>query len=277
MPSAPGLALIGFMSEQQACHYLAQECECANTDPAALIAEWIAAQARQGEAQANCGQPQIRDVPEDHQGHIQQVVNSPDWQPIFANNPNWQIKLVEAAPLLAYQFSVLDGAATNHSTGFSAPPTLAELLNVCLPIAPTVDDYSVVQQPNSVLIRSRSLNVRPLHFGMVQPGCFMLQVGVSLPFVHVVRYNGRCYLHNGYHRAYAAMMAGATEIPCVFRDVATEAEIGLNPGTFDLGTLESANAPTLNHFAGGQAHPVNLIIKTRVMHLNWTDWIAPEI
>lgn len=265
------------MQREQAIRYLSTECVPANPDPAALEAEWNGAVSRLGGPPANFGTPTITDIPGSHQGYVDQLRNAPDWQPLFAANPHWELKLVEAAPLLAYQFSVLDGAANGHSAGFSAPPTLDEMLTACLPLSPTAEDYHVVQTHTSALIQSRSLNVRPLQFGMVSPGCFTFQVGGAVPFVHVVRFNGRCYLHNGYHRTYAALRAGSTIVPCVFRDIASEHEIGLNPGTFSLAMLESANPPTMHHFAAGQAHTVDLVVKTRTIHLNWTDWVTPEI
>lgn len=75
-----------------------------------------------------------------------------------------------------------------------------------------------------------------------------------------------------------AAAAGAARIPCVFRDVKTpqEASIFGWPYTFDLAMLESANPPTLHHFASGQAHPVNLIEKTRIVQVSVLDWVAPD-
>ena len=266
--AAPGLALIGFMTRDDAVNYLSRECVPANPDPAALEAEWLAAKAKLGAPLPNVGQPQISDIPADHDAYIQQLRAVPDWQGVFAQNPHWQLKLVETAPLLAYQFSILDGMATNHGAQLGLGPTLVDLLKICLPLVPTLDPFNVTQQANSALIQSRSLNVRPLNFFSPQNGVIVFQFGGALPFVHVVRFNGRCYLHNGYHRAYAALLAGAKEIPCVFRDVATEAEIGIGPpGTFNLSTLESLDPPTLRHYASDQAYPVDLVIKTRTMHL----------
>lgn len=273
----PGLALIGFMDSGRAVHYLANECVPVNPDPAALLAEWTSAVGKIQPPLANAGTPSIRDIPASHLPHIDAVKNSPDWQIVFANNPNWEFKLVEAAPLLAYQFSILDGMASSHGAQLGLTPSLDNLLNTFLPAGNVPQSMNIVQTPNSALIQSRSLNVRPLNFSMPQPGIFVLEIGSSLPFVHVVRYNGRCYLHNGYHRVYAALLSGATEIPCIFRDASSEIEVGLGPGTFPLNLLESQNPPTMHHYASGQAHQVDLVIKTRTIHLNWTDWVSPEI
>lgn len=275
--AAPGLALVGFMQRDFAIHYMANECVPANADPAALEAEWLAAVGKIGAPQTTAGLPNVRNLPAPQQAHVQQIMASADWQATFSANPNWEIKLVEVAPLLAYQFSILDGAASMHGSQLGLGPSLDDLLQTCLPLTATPENFTIAQTGNAALIQSRSLNLRPLSFWSPQPGIIALQVGGALPFVHVVRFNGRCFLHNGYHRAYAALMSGATEIPCIFRDVATEHEIGLGPGTFDLALLQSANPPTLHHFTNGQAYPVDLVIKTRSIHISWTDWVTPEI
>jgi len=248
-----------------------------STDPAALGAEWQAAAALIGAPLPNCGNPQISDLPAAHQAYVQQLRSSPHWQQTFLANPHWEIKLVEAAPLLAYQFSILNGTASSHGAQLGISPSLDDLLKTCLPLQPTSENFSIAQNPSSALIQSRGLNLRPLNFTMEQPGVIVFRFGGALPFVHVVRFNGRCYLHNGYHRVSASLSAGASSVPCIFRDVATEAEIGIGPGTFSLAVLQSANPPTVRHYAGGQAYPVDLIIKTRTIHIGWTDWVTPEI
>lgn len=277
MPSA-GLSLLGFLPQHQGVQYLVSECVPPDPAPAALVAEWATAQALLGPPPANAGYPAVRDIPASHAAYEAQLRASPDWQPLFTSNPNWHIRLVEVAPLLAYQLSILDGKSAAHCGGFSAPPTLDELLAVCLPLVPIQENFHVVHQNNGVLIRSKSLNLRPIQVGPLSNVDFGLKLGVALPFVHVVRFNGRCYLHNGYHRAFGAAAAGALEIPCVFRDVGTAQEANILgwPLTFDLPLLESAAPPTIHHFASGQAHPVSLVEKTRIIQISWLDWVAPE-
>lgn len=277
--SAPGLSLVGFMPQEIAVNYLAGECVPPDLDPAALAGEWATAQGRIEAPLPNVGNPAIRDIPASHEGYVAALVGCDHWSQVFAENPHWEVKMVEVAPLLAFQFSVMDGKAESHGGDFSTPPTLDELFACCLPMAPVLENMNVAQQNNAFLIQTRALNLRPADFSPVagQPGVFVFRIAVALPFVHVVRFEGRCYLHNGYHRAYAALRAGATEIPCVFRDVATQQEIGLGLGTFPLELLASENPPTLHHFASGQAHPVELVVKTRVMQLSLADWVVPEI
>ncbi len=128
-------------------------------------------------------------------------------------------------------------------------------------------------------MRSRNLNVHLSAAGLFPAGdntAAGIIFGLSVPLVHVVRLNGRCYLHNGFHRVYGARMAGATHVPCVFRDVPDEASAGIAPpGTFDRMLLESANPPTLAHFTNGSAHVVQLRAITRVLHISWAEYAMP--
>ena len=128
------------------------------------------------------------------------------------------------------------------------------------------------------MVKAKSLNVRLVQQGfMQQDGKLFVQIGVTPPFAQVVRFNGRCYLLNGYHRTVGAAQAGATHIPCIFRDVASALEAGVNPPeTFPLGLLESNNPPTLGHFANGLAYAAQLKSVSRYMHVSWDEHVIPD-
>jgi hypothetical protein len=100
----------------------------------------------------------------------------------------------------------------------------------------------------------------------------------ALPFVGVARYNNRCYLTNGFHGAIGIRSAGATHMPCVFRDLQSVDDIGFrNDGrTFTPSLLESEDPPTLAHFARGRAHAVSLRTLSRVLHVSWPEYAVPE-
>lgn len=282
MPT-PGLSLVGFLADhQQAVNHLTNACIPANPDVGAILIEWNAAMARLGAAMIGAGVPDIQPIPAQHQVYIQQVLAHPAFQPPIPGMPTGAlhgatIELVEIDPLLAFQFTV-DMARSNHHCGhLSAPPTMDELLPVCLPLTPATDEIKMNVGPQSAIIRSKSLNLRSL-VGGVFNGQFMgLHFGPSLPFVQVVRHNGRCYLHNGYHRAFGARRSGATHIPCVVRNVADHAAVGINDGfTFSAQLMESPNPPTLAHFTQGRALAVSLRFHSRVLHVSWAEYAVAE-
>jgi hypothetical protein len=186
-------------------------------------------------------------------------------------------QMVEIEPLLAYQHVVDTARTSSHCRSLSKPPTPAELLNCCLPLHLTTDSLHASGVGQSIIIKSRSLNLRVIAEGPLPipntPDVIGVQFAWALPFVHVVRFNGRCYLHNGYHRAYGIRKRGGREMPCLFRDVPDAQAVGIQPpGTFDLPLLESSDPPTLGHFTrAGRAKKVMLRGSIRIIQISWSQ------
>lgn len=275
MPT-PGLSLVGFMDLPEAITHLSVACIPENADPSALAAEWATARGNIGAPTANAGNPAMLPIPSSHEAYVQQVQLHPAFQnPGGLHNASFQ--MVEIDPLLAYQFTVDVSRSEHHCKAFSNPPTMDELFNCCLPLAPPNEQIRADRAANSMILRARSLNVRTMQQGMFNGEFIGIQVGVALPYVHVVRHNSRCYLHNGFHRTYGARMAGATHIPCIVRDVSTHAEVGLvDVGTFPAALMESANPPTVAHFTQNRAHKVSLRAHSRILHVSWAEYVVPE-
>ena len=273
MPS-PGIVLIGFMPEQQAISYLAGTCFTINQSPAALSAEWRDAKAKIGPPVANAGNPSIEPIPAHHQPYMQQL-NALPWC-IDMIQQGWDFRLVEIDPLLAFQSHVDLARSATHCNAIPKPPSVADLLPICLPlqIEPVPIQWS--SYPHSFILKSRSLNLRmmPPNPQMQPPNFIGIQWAVSLPFVQVVRFDNRCYLSNGYHRAYGAKEAGATHVPCLFREAQTFEEVGAQDGPAGIprSVLESADPPTVSHFSAARGYSVSLKATTRIIHVTWSDY-----
>jgi hypothetical protein len=210
-------------------------------------------------------------------------MTSPWSGPIFAGSlAGTSFQFIEIDALLAFQFTVDDTRSNHHCGHLSDPPTIAELMALCLPLNPdpsNIQTYQNSQTPfnQSMILKSRNLNVRAFGAGMFNAQFMGVQFGMSLPFSHVVRYNNRCYLHNGFHRSLGVRRAGATHMPCVLRDVTDPAAIGIaDKATFGLPLMESANPPTLGHFTNGRAHPVALRRTSRILHVSWAEYVLPD-
>ena len=274
----PGISLLGFMSQAQALNYLRAACvtEAADDDDAPLIEEWRSAQKKLGPAPLNAGYPAVEPIPATDEAYIRDLQQGP-WREFFEQNPSWQFRLVEIEPLLAWQFSILTEKSTAHCSALNPMPSVSDLLPICLPQTPPKSSAHVSRTQQSVMIQSRDLNLRAVEAGLL--GNVMgLHFQFALPFVHVVRFNGRCYLLNGFHRTYGAAMAGAKAIPCVFREVGTQYEAGIREegANFSLEQLEGAKPPTLHHFVSGQAHPIQLKPMNRVLHVSWAEYLVPD-
>jgi hypothetical protein len=277
----PGLSLVGFMDQPAAHAHFINSCVCVSQAPPDLDAEWIAAKARLGAPFPTAGLPDIQPIPAANIGHTNQLVNGPWVAPMFAAGAPWHgchFMLVEIDPLLAFQFTIGDGRSKHHGAALGQNPTVDALLPICLPLAPQTENFQIFNSPNSMMLKARSLNLQNFGGGVFNAAFMGIQFGVSLPFLHVVRHNGRCYLHNGFHRALAIRQSGATHAPCILRDVPDHASVGIRTdgGTFGATLLESANPPTLGHFTQGRAYNVQLKNVARYLHVSWADYVIPD-
>jgi hypothetical protein len=217
MPTA-GLSLAGFMPKDAAIEHLRAAAVWANDDDAALEAEWTTANGSLGPFIPNAGNPDIQPIPATHGAYVADLIARPWYQ----NNANtWfagaTFAMVEIDTLLAYQLFVDVDRSNHHCAGLTAPPSEDELFELCLPKDLPVEEWQWTRGPQSLLIRSRSLNLRVLNEGLLGQGpdgtLGGVYFGSAAPLVHVVRFNGRCYLHNGFHRTVGARLAGATHVP----------------------------------------------------------------
>ena len=277
----PGLSLVGFLNQSDALAHFANRCICASPDPVALGAEWNAAKEKLGGAFPNAGRPDIQPIPQTGSCHIELLRAAPWVAEIFGPGGLWhgcEFKMVELDPLLSFQFAIGVGRSQDIGGMLTTPPTMDELLNLCLPLSPPAETFQTFNSPSAMILKARSLNLMSFGGGVFNSEFMGIQFGVSLPFLPVVRLNGRCYLHNGFHRALAIRMAGATHAPCIFRDVSDHATVGIRTdgATFGVQLLELANPPTIGHFTQGRAYDVQLKNVARYLHVSWAEYIIPD-
>lgn len=268
----PSLSLFGFLGFDEAAHYLTQTCDIGEVSPDTIKALWENASYAIGSVHGNPGHPEVLDVPSPLAPYVEAV--NCGW-PGLLTQPGFSLKMVEVRPLLAYQLSITLAASENHCSKFAKPPTDSELFAVCMPQHPPQERLVLQATPNSLIVRAKSLNVRVLQGGYEhQTGFAGVKIGPALPFTHVVLFGGRYYLHNGYHRAYGAALAGATHIPCLLREATSAEDAGIRTDgtTFRLELLESNNPPTVGHFLDGRAQPVAVRNVDRVIHVSWSEY-----
>lgn len=279
-----GLSLVGFMQDQQhAISHLRNACvpNPSNKTDQQLIADWSAAKVQLGPPVANAGNPHIQAIP-DNNPNLQQLLAGPLGSIVqqFVQEQGASFQMVEIDPLLAFQFTVDKSRSQTHCGSLSSPPSHGELMDACLPVNPQTDPVHFSQKQQSIIFKSRSLNLRLIAEGVMPnpPNVVGIQFGWGLPLVHVVRYNGLCYLHNGYHRAFGVKMAGANEMPCIFRDVGDAEAAGIkgDGNTFEEPLLTSPNPPTMAHFTQGRAYDVDLRATSRILQINWSDHVMAE-
>ena len=274
-----GLSLIGFSDDpNQALQFLRQICVPSIDTDTALLSEWVAAKGKLGGAIPDAGKPEVLPIPPAHDEYIAALKALPVLQNLLSGPlAGSTFQLVEINKLLAYQIMIDQVRSRHHCGKLSQPPSLEQLLTICLPIEAPSDSMQILQQQQSVIVKSRGLNLSVIAQGFFG-GFAGLQFGFALPFAHVVRHNGRCYLHNGFHRTYGAALAGATHIPCLFRDVHDHNNVGIRTdgSTFSAAILESTNPPTLAHYVLERAHPVQVRAFSRILHVSWSEYSMPD-
>ena len=222
-----------------------------------------------------------------NQPYIQTLMQQQWLAQFVALLPGAEFKLVEIDPLLTIHFMVDLERSTNHCGALPQNASVADLMPVCLPATSPKEPFSMVRLPDgptkqlsvgSFLLTAASLNIRVIDAGYFQADNKIgIQFGMATPLVQVVRFNGRCYLHDGLHRTIGVRQKGATHVPCLFRDVQSAADVGIkhDRSTFTLQLLESADAPTVGHFTQGRAYDVQLKRFTRVVHVTWAEYAIP--
>ncbi len=271
-----GLSLVGFMEQQQAIDHLRKNCVFDDVRDGSLAGHWQSAKAKCAGVVDRAGLPEISDLPPEHQAHIEAVKKQerPKELPEDA-----LFKLVEIAPLLAFQFLIETNRSASHC-GDVKNPSIADMLPICLPLNPREEPIKVHRNPrdeNAMMIIARTPNFFVEGRGRLDDWTVGIRFGLPLPFVHVVRHNGKCYLHNGFHRAYGLAVAGATHIPCLFRDVKDHDAVGIKDGlTFSARVLESQNPPTLAHYTQGRAFDVKIKSVTQIVHVKWATYTIEE-
>jgi hypothetical protein len=282
MAAVHALSLLGFMDDALANSYLTKICLLADSSGGALKNR-DTAKGRLGPPIANAGHPEIRSIPVEHRHHLNGVESNPRYKDTIEEF-KFDFGLVEIAPLLAFQFHVETERAGNLKGRIGATHTLPELLALCLPHEVEPIQYRLSLQPTSLMIVSNNLNLRPMKVGIrdhpEQPALTIAGVlfGPASPLVQVMRVDGRCYLRNGFHRAYLLQKLGVTHIPAVVLEGNDFSQVGAAGGeaTFGRAILESDNPPTCSHLTADRAYKVRLRPSKRYITVTWTDYVMPE-
>jgi len=282
-----GLSLAGFMDRDNALEHFRRDCVCEDESNGALEHQWKQARTRLGpDPLCRPGTPDIKKIPDEHADYIEQLKGREWVARQLSELGSFEFCLVEIDPLLAFQ-PVIDVARSDqHCTGYASADAqaidMARLLKACLPLEPPREDFEIVpnQEETSVLVKTRCMNITLKTWGMIdeEEQIIGIQLGLVLPLLHVVQYRGRCYLHNGFHRALGFRGKGVTHLPCLYREVTDPGAIGLRRDgrTFTEQHFDDRNPPTLAHYTAKRALDVDLKSYTKVIHVSWTEHLVPN-
>lgn len=75
-----------------------------------------------------------------------------------------------------------------------------------------------------------------------------LLVNMGTSYLQVVRYRGRSFIRDGYHRAAGLLQLGINEVPCIFIEAESFDQVGMVPGAFSYEVLFGDRPPFLADF-----------------------------
>lgn len=191
----------------------------------------------------------------------------------------WSIQVVDLTKILAYQKLVkIEGLVERVSPIISDRSDKEKLAKFCLPLDPPELPQGLIPDMDKHGFSVSSLNPN-LRFAGAQVGTiavapqlgmpsvnmigvtFLISMGAS--YMQAVRYNGRTFLRDGYHRAVSLLQNGITQVPCVFIEATSFEQVGADP------------ASMLSHeILYGQYPPY---LKDFIVDLVSTDVLQPSI
>jgi hypothetical protein len=129
---------------------------------------------------------------------------------------------------------------------------MRSLANITLPIPTAELPVQSDQQKNAWILQCNHPDARIVgHFSArveLGPGLFGMGYGFCvalLPsFVQIVRYRGRYFLKDGYHRSLALLEKGITHIPVIFQEILESQNLDIE-GRFPDETILGAHPPLL--------------------------------
>lgn len=274
----PALSLFGCLGKEKAFEYLQQQCLLADSSTQALQQHFEDAALRIGSAIERVGYPEMLEVPALHRQYVNSIRSNPNTKALEGLDGRGaaSIQLVEIVPLLSIQIHVELDRAESFYQRREIVPTVAEMLQKCLPLVNDNIPIGFSMSANSSMVISPSLNLRTFGSGLfvVNGDNYLgVKIGPANPLVQVLKIDGKAYLVNGFHRAYSLGRAGARYMPCIVQEAQSLDGIALS---IPLEHLQSDNPPTLGHFLNDCAYPVQLRNYKKYMTITYGEHIVFE-
>jgi len=163
---------------------------------------------------------------------------------------DWELHVVDLRKLLAFQRRLIfrEGKACHALDSAD----WQQLVALAFPERRQGDTvWSVNAAGSEIIIRSGNpdLQVKIGAPASPNPLCIPMRIDHGSPFLEVAEYNGRWFLRDGYHRAYALLTAQVFRVPAVVIRARTLNELGaVHPWFFDEKILFSERPPQLIDF-----------------------------
>jgi hypothetical protein len=210
----------------------------------ASLDEWASANKTVRELQRGLTRPERRPIRNDFAGYVHKLGEQQAFKQVCA--AKCTVEEIEIANLVAFQRHIdieyadklaEDMRKNDHFVLESCLPlNFHQNLDVTFdPAIPAVSFSSYSPKLALTALQAVGIGGPEVSIGgqtVEQPGAIFL-IGTQSNFVQVTEFDSRFILKNGYHRAYAAMLAGRKYIPAIVSQISDFVETGaVRPGFF---------------------------------------------
>jgi hypothetical protein len=290
-PFRQGRGLLGFMSEQEAVEFLRGTCVFENeAELKSAQGKWASASRAVAELIRPLRAPERKPISQHFDKYLEQLAA----QPVFKQScgGDYTLQQIEIDNLIAFQRNIDTEYATELASKMKASEQ--SVMESCLPLSfqQNLDVTFDPSTPGAVTFSTFSpkLIFSGMHVVGVggpqvrigeqliqQPGALFL-VGAQANYVQVTELNSRFLLKNGYHRAYAALLAGLKHLPVVLTKITDFAETGaLRSGFFPKERLMSEAPPLLKDFVDDRfAMELKFRAMRKVIRVRMDEFFIPR-
>jgi len=248
----PARALIGWMATADALRLL--NGNTADRPPADEQRRAVeAAQRRVAEREAVATATEsTSDRPAELEGYITVLRADSAAAQMFASG--WDVAMVDLSKVIAFQPQVFTDSAADRMSGIDGS-SVDDIARVTLPVQPPASlpiQFDAARKCWHVVSCNPNLQaVAPWEGPVPTPQGLVTLIGfvLSIPtsFVQVAEFDGRHYLRDGYHRAYALISAGVTMVPAFVRRIDTIVEL-VPPGMLPQAAYRGLTPPFLPNY-----------------------------
>jgi hypothetical protein len=202
----------------------------------------------------------------------------------------WRPALVDLTRVLSFQKLISVDGLEERVRGIDAGD-LARLLDLCIPPHQVAPPTSAVQDTDGkgFTISSVNPNLRliggQISGAMIQSDptsppvpvqAVTLFVTMGTSYLQIVRYKGRFFVRDGYHRAAALLRGGISVVPCIFIEAASFEQLGCPPGSLSYEVLFGERPPRLSDFWGPAACDAQQLAIRKVVRVRGEEFAVPR-
>ena len=252
------LTLLGFLEEDEALQFIRGQATEHTAEE-----EWRQKVRRANRAAAAIsdravGSPEVLELDARFGDRLRALVNEPTFQEQLVGVKKWRFAMVEAEKLHSVQAQLNLEYLDSLVESAPAPDDLDGAVRYCLPTRQEKRKTTLLTSynpnTNTISIVTENLDFRIA--GKVEgqdpktgTPFFGFGIGFGLPQLSVAICDGRYYIRNGYHRAYALLKRGHRFLPCLLVNIERIEDIGSwGPGYLPVGVVLSEKGPILADF-----------------------------